>query len=232
MAKKYKGIKHIKGKTYLFDLQANGIRKQVRGEADSDKEAKHMRDEMIVELRKQSSMPQGEQERLSAGFDEAWAKLEADLLADNLSHTNMLRNKIIFKRLFKDFVPLKFSYIKSVSQVTSPFFQEYKAYFINDLKHNPNGGWRSELICIKSMMRRFKKLGYCGKEIMDILADIKRPRHIKKDYPNIPNGKLKELLVFIKQNRPDYYPIIYFICRTGRRIKETTLVERKDVVWD
>lgn len=232
MAKRIKGVKHIKGDVWLIDYQVDGKRLQERTNAKSLAEAKVIRQERIVELRKNSSMPQKEQERLNAPFSEAKEKLFADLRADNLAHTNMLRHRIIFERLFDKFAPLKFPHIKSVSQVSSPFFQEYKAYFINTLKHSPNGGWRSELICLKSMMRRFKKLGYCGKEIVDILADIKRPRHIKKAYPNITNTQLKELLDFIKNDRPDYYRIIYFICRTGRRINETSLIERKDVVWD
>ncbi|MDP8229794.1 MAG: site-specific integrase [Candidatus Gorgyraea atricola] len=231
MAKKCRGITHIKGKTYLFDLQVNGIRKQVRGEADSLKEARHVRDEMRVELRKQVSMPQGVQERLNAPFEEVREKLFADLLSDKLSHSNMLRHEIIFRRLFGDFRTLRFPHIKSVSQVTLPFFLEYKAYFVNDLRHSPTGGWRSELTCVKSMMRRFRKLGYCSKEIIEDLAEIKRPPHNKKDYPDISNSKLKELLDFIKRDRPDYYPLIYFISRTGRRIKETTLIERKDINW-
>lgn len=231
MAKGCKGVKHIKDYIWLIDCQVNGRRVQERIRANSLKEVKIIRQEKIIELRKQTSVLQGEQGRLNETFDDAWVKLEADLLADNVSHTNMLRHKIIFKRLFKDFVPLRFPHIKSVSQITSPFIQEYKSYFVTDLKHSPRGGWRAELICIKSMIRRFKKLGYCSRENVDILADIKRPRHEKKDYPNISNSKLKELLDFIKQDRPDYYPIIYFICRTGRRIKETTLIERRDVIW-
>ena len=227
-----KGIKHIKGKIYFFDLQADHKRLQVRKEANSDKEAKRIKNELLVELRKQLSLPQGEQERLNAGFDEAWDKLYADLLADNVSHTNMLRHNIIFKRLFKDFRSLRYPHIKSISQIPTPYLQEYKAYFINDLKHNSKGGWRAELICIKSMLRRLKRLGYCRKEIIENLSEIPRPRHEKKEYPEISNSKLKILLDYIKKDNPYYYYPIYFMCRTGRRVKEVTLIEKRDVKWN
>jgi len=228
-----KGIKHIKGKIYFFDLQADHKRLQVRKEANSDKEAKQIKNELLVELRKQLPISQqGEQERLNASFDEAREKLFADLRADNVSQTNILRHTIIFKRLFQDFRNLKFPHIKSPGQIPPIYLQEYKAYFINDLKHNPKGGWRSELICVKSMIRRLKRLGYCRKELVESLVEIPRPRHEKKEYPEIPNSKLKTLLDFIKKDRPDFYPPIYFMCRTGRRINETTLIEKRDVKWD
>lgn len=232
MAKKSKGVKHIKDDIYLVDYQVDKRRVQERIRASSPKEARHIREERIVALRKELPMPQGEQERLNAGFDEAWDKLYADLLADNVSHTNMLRHKIIFKRLFKDFRSLRYSHLKSINQIPTPYLQEYKAYFINDLKHNSKGGWRAELICVKSMLRRLKRLGYCRKEIIESLAEIPRPRHEKKEYPEVSNSKLKVLLDFIKQDNPYYYYPIYFMCRTGRRVKEVTLIERKDVVWD
>ena len=219
------------GDVWLIDYQANHKRVQSRIRAKSLKEAKAIRQEAIVELRRTLPLPQEDQERLNADFDKAWEKLHSDLLADDVSHTSMLRNDIVFRRI-KRFRDLRFPNTKNVSQITLPFFLEYKAWFINELKHNPKGGWRSELICIKAMMRRFKKLGFCGREIIESFTEIKRPRHEKKDYPDIPNSKLKEMLDFIKQDRPDYYPIIRFICGTGRRIKETTLIQRKDVVWD
>jgi len=40
------------------------------------------------------------------------------------------------------------------------------------------------------------------------------------------------LLNFIKGDRPDLYRPIYFMLRTGRRVEETTLIQRKDVVWE
>lgn len=233
MAKKIKGVKHIEGDVYLIDYQIGGRRFQIRIKASSPIEARHIREQRIVELRKQSPISQqGEQERLNASFDEAREKLFADLRADNVSQTNMLRHTIVFKRLFQDFRNLRFPNIKSPGQVPPVYLQEYKAHFINDLKHNPKGGWRSELICVKSMIRRLKRLGYCRKELVESLADIPRPKHEKKEYPEIPNSKLKILLDFIKKDNPYYFYPIYFISRTGRRIKEVTLIERRDVKWD
>jgi integrase len=77
------------------------------------------------------------------------------------------------------------------------------------------------------------KLGFCSEKIIkDIAEHIKKPKPNKKQYPEITNSKINELLAFIKKDKPDYYRPIYFMKRTGRRVEETTLIERRDVVWD
>ncbi|MBU3958862.1 MAG: site-specific integrase [Candidatus Omnitrophica bacterium] len=84
---------------------------------------------------------------------------------------------------------------------------------------------------IKAIIRRLYGLGYCSKELVESLKDIKKPHSNKKEYTNIPNSRIKELFQAIKQDRLDYYYPLYFISRTGRRINETTLIERKDIEW-
>jgi len=80
-------------------------------------------------------------------------------------------------------------------------------------------------------MRRLYTLGYCTKELIEILREIKKPKAVKKEYISTSDSKIKELFQAIKKERPDYYYPLYFIGRTGRRISETTLIEKKDVEW-
>jgi integrase len=230
MASKVKGIKLIEKGVYRIDVQANGIRTQKRIKAESVKEARAIRDELKVELRKQTNAPQGERTRLNAGIEEAWEKLQGGLTTK--PRKTFLRYKKTFWRIFGEFRTSKFPHIKSVSEVSVPFLVEYTNYYTNDLGYDPNGGLKAEITILKAIMRRLKKLGYCPKEIEDILKEIKKPRQRKKEYPDIPNDQLKKLFSFMKQNRPDYYYPLYFVCRTGRRINETTLIQRKDVKWD
>ena len=227
MANKARGIREIEPGRYEINYQVNGRRKQYQVSAKSLKEVRAIREEHKVELRKSLSLPQ--HQRYDASFEEAWEKLYADLLSDKRSHKNILRHKKTFWRLFGDFRERRFPNVKSVSQFSESFLKEYKSYYINELNRNPQGGWRSELICIKSMMRRFKGLGYCSKEVIDGLEAIKRPKPVKRSYPDICNSRIKELLGFMRHDRPDYFNVVYFICRTGRRIEETTLIEARDV---
>ncbi|MFC1514495.1 tyrosine-type recombinase/integrase [Candidatus Omnitrophota bacterium] len=231
MIKRTKGIKHIKGSVYQIDYQICGTRKQCRIRADSLKEAKIMRQERIVELRKRLPTIDEDKTRLNASFDEVWEILEKDLLSDDICRKQYLRYKRVFWRIFGEFRSKKFPHIESVSGVTLPFFLEYKAYYTTTLNLDPRGGWRAELVCLKAMMRRLKKLGYCDKNILEDLKEIKKPKAIKKDYPKMNNTQLKLLLNFIKQDRPDFYPPLYFMSRTGRRVAETTLIKRKDIEW-
>ena len=127
------------------------------------------------------------------------------------------------------FRSLKFPQIRGFNQLSLPFFREYKNYYVNELGRPK--GWRAELIFVKAIMRRLYGLGYCSKELIESLSEMKKPQRNKKEYLAIPNVKIKELFQVIKRERPDYYYPLYFISRTGRRINETTLIERKDVEW-
>lgn len=232
MAKRYKGVRHIKDDIYFLDYQVGKIRKQVRIRAVSMSEAKAIRQERIVELRKNKNTPYGERERLSADFKEALEKIEADLIADGVCKKNLLRNKRMFNRIFEEFRREKFPHIQHPSQLTIPFFQEYKSHFVNELGHNPKGGLRAEMICLKSLVRRMWRLGYCGKELVERLGEIKRPDGEKKTYPNIANSRIKAYLDYVRNERPDYYDPIYFMARVGRRVGEVLSIERRDVVFD
>ena len=231
MSKNGKGIRHVTDDIYQIDYQVDGIRKQHRIRTNSLKNARKIRDEHIVDLRRKSPISHDKEERLHAGFDEAWEKLYNDLISDGVSRKNLLRHKRIFWRLFDEFRKPRFPRIDSVNKATLPFLLEYKSYYMNELGLNPKGGWRAELVCIKSMIRRLRKLGYCGKEILEDMATMKMPKQEKKYYPDIPKAQLNQILNRIKEERPDYYNILYYICRTGRRIEETTLIERRDVEW-
>ena len=166
MVKRTKGIKHIKDDVWLIDFQVDNQRKQLRIKADTLAEARIKRQEEIVVLRKQSAVSPTERERLNADINEAWMALEADILADGVCKKNILRHRITFRRLFEEFRSAKYPHIKSVSQISSTYLHDYKAYFVNELGHNPKGGLRAEIICYKSMIRRLVKLNYIVQEII------------------------------------------------------------------
>ena len=105
----------------------------------------------------------------------------------------------------------------------------YKQYYVNELGRLD--GWRSELIFVKAIVRRLYNLGLCSKEVVERMADMKKPYSNKKEYPNVSTSKLAEMMVFMKKDNPEYHRIIYYISRTGRRIEESTQIERSDVEW-
>lgn len=228
MAKKCKGIKHIKGDSYRIDYQVGKNRVQRRIRASSLKEAKIIRDESVVELRRQVSLPQTEKERSNATFGEAWEKLNNNLLSNNLTKKTRGGIRCCYNRLFRDFREKEFPGVKSFKDLSLSYFVEYKAYYA--VRLNRQKGLRSELSKVKSIMHKLNDLQYCSKTLIEELKKIKKPPSNKKDYPEISRSNIEKLLRNIKRDREDYYNVIYFIYRTGRRRKETTLIEKNDVI--
>ncbi|MFH1656033.1 MAG: site-specific integrase [Candidatus Omnitrophota bacterium] len=230
MRTKISGIREIiKAEKYEVNYVIAGKRYQYRINAASLTEAYNKKLEDIAERRKSVSTLLDHGERLNAGFSDAWERLHADLVADNLPRKTIHHYSKTYNRLFNDFLSKRFPEIISFNQLNLPFFREYKNYYVNELDRPK--GWRSELIFVKAIISRLYGLGYCSKELTEALRELKKPHCNKKEYLVIPNTKIKEVLQFIKKERPDYYCLLYFISRTGRRINETTLIERKDVEW-
>ena len=230
MRAKLAGVREIiKGERYEINYMVGGRRYQYRINATSLSEAHDKKLEDMADKRKNASLLLGSEERFNAGFSDAWEKLHADLLADSLPKKTIYHYVRTYKRLFSDFRSLKYPQVKSFKQLNLPFFREYRNYYVNDLGRPQ--GLRAELVYVKAIMRRLYTLGYCTKELIEILREIKKPKATKKEYISIPNSKIRELFQAIKRERPDYYYPLYFISRTGRRISETTLIEKKDVEW-
>jgi integrase len=230
MRRKLTGVREIiKGQRYEVNYVVGGRRFQYRINAASLSEAHDKKLEDMAEKRKNASLLLGSEEHFNAGFSDAWEKLHADLIADNLPKKTIGHYANTYNRLFNNFVSLKFPQIASFNQLNLPFFKEYKNYYVNELER-PNG-WRGELIFVKAIIQRLYGLGFCDKDIIEKLKEMKKPRPNKKQYPNISNSQIRKLLDFIRRDRRDYYFLIYFMVRTGRRISETTLIEKKDVEW-
>lgn len=230
MAKRYPGIKEITpGKRYQYNFQIDGKRKWGTVEAFSMKEAYQDRvSAMAKEQQTCSWQYRNEKERLNITFDEAWEKLKRNLMSRNLSKKTISGIKACYDRMFYEFRQREFPQVENFKDLLLPFFIEYQSYYVVTLQRSK--GLRSELNRVKSIMHRLNKLGYCTKELIVELKEIKRPAPNKKTYPEISKNDIDKLLRFIKNDRPDYYMVIYFMRRTGRRRTEVTLLEKKDVI--
>ena len=229
MSKRYPGVREIVKGVYEVNYQIGGARKQYRIKASSEKEAYFKRVSDMAEEHKNMSLPEGERRLLSADFSEVWKKLEGDLIAENrFMKKTRGQYKNTFWRMFGDFRDKYYPYVKSPKDLTLPFFRGYRNYYANDLGRS--GGVRSELIHVKAIMTRLYMLGHCSKELIESLKELKKPPAKKKTYPEVTKSDIERLLAAIKKERPDYYALMYFIKRVGRRINESTLIEKKDVV--
>jgi len=232
MGKKYEGVRErVKGKRYEIYFRAyKGGKKIYRNiEAGSLVDAYYKRQEIIAKYDKAFDVPEVDRERMAADFVNVWKKLEQDLLSEKKPHKTVGRYRITFWRMFGDFRKDRFPHIQSPSQLTLPFFREYRNYYANEL--NRPDGIRAELTCVKAMIRRLYMLGFCSEDIIRKLKEIKKPKPNKKDYPNLSTSEIKTLLMKMKKEDICYYSPIAFIARTGRRIAETTLIQKEDVLF-
>ena len=232
MAKKYEGVRErVKGRRYeIYFRPFKGGKLIFRNiEAPSLADAYYKRQDVIAEYRKELSLPSENREYLAKGFAEIWERLHQDLLADNISKKQIGKHRIVFKRIFMDFRSKYYPNIEKPTQLSLPFFKNYKNYYINEL--NRPRGWRMELTVVKALMNRIYQFGFCNKDVIEKLKELKKPKPNKKDFPDISKSDIRRLLTFIKSDRPDYYPVIYFMYRTGRRREETTLIKKSDVAW-
>lgn len=230
MGKKYEGVREkVKGKRYeIYFRPFKGSKKIHRNiEASSLSEAYYKRQEIIEAYRNEIGMAEEDKSHLSASFAEVWEKLHRDLLTENKPDKTKSHYKHTFWRMFGEFREKRYPNIQRPSQLTLPFFREYRNYYANDL--NRPDGIRAELIFVKAIMRRLYMLGYCKEDLIKKLNEIKKPRPKKKEYPNISKSEIKSFLQRIKAGRTDYYYPLAFIARTGRRIAETTLIKKEDV---
>lgn len=229
---KYEGVRErVKGKRYEVNFRPSKGSKPVfrNVEATSRADAFYKRQDIISEYHKELSLPEQDKEQLTTGFAEIWEKLYQDLLNDDISKKQVGKHRKVFHRLFVDFRNKDYPHIKNASQLTLPFFKNYKNYYIGEL--NRPEGWRMELTVVKAMMNRIYQFGFCKIKIIENLKSLKKPKPNKKDFPDIGKSLIEKLLTFIKKDRPDYYGPLYFIYRVGRRRQETTLIKRTDVIW-
>ena len=228
--KRYSGIRQIDADTYEINFRpqkgADRIFKRIK--AQSVKEASVKMAELITEAQKIKEPEKDQRENLT--FDEIYPAFERNILADNLAKKTIYGLKKVYSRIFTEYRLKKCPQITKLSQLDLPFFLEYKAYYAVELKR-PRG-LRAELGRVVNIMHRLRRLRYCSESIVKDLREIKIPERVKKDYPEITDSNIKAFLARIKSERPDFYGPVYFMVRTGRRVEETTLIERKDIVWN
>ena len=138
------------------------------------------------------------------------------------------RYRNVFVRMFKDFRGMYFPKVDCPAKLTLSFFREYRNYYSVELDRST--GLRTELIFVKATMHRLYQLGYCSKELIDSLKSLKKPAAKQKEYPDVKIKDIDQIFNYMKNDRRDYYYLLSYIRYTGRRIQESILIEKRDIV--
>ncbi len=212
----------------------NGKRKQYRVYARSKKEAYEIKLKDRKDDENEINLPAEERKLPDTPFSIVKAAILKDYL--NGPRKTYLRYSKTFTRLFLDDDPeLTFhkTYYPSVQtprQLTSIYFEQYQGYYCSDLGRV--SGWRAELIIVRSILNSLERKGFLpGGFAKEAARKLKKPKKRKRDYPDLSDTQIRQLLDFVKADSFHNYLILKFIQRVGRRIEETTLIERGDVKW-
>jgi len=229
---KYRGVRKLStkgGNDYEIDYQIKGKRYQYGVNAKSLREAASVRTRHMAKKLKESE-GLGDT-NINVRIGKAYRLLLDDVKSDTDNRKTLLHYKRTFRRMYGEMRKKEYPNMKSVSQTSLQFVSRYKSYFSNDLG---NSGWGAELTFVKSMIKRFFRLGLCEKKVLDDLEHLSTPEvgHNKKEYKNHSDSQIKQVLEKIKKEVPEYYPLVYYLARTGRRIEESTLIDRKDIEWE
>jgi len=239
MGNKYPGIRPIAAGIYEINFQIKRHRQQYRIEAPSMQAAAKKRIDDMAEYQKSLSLPEEEKRRFTVEFAEAKEKLLEIVKSETQNQKTVNRYSNVYDRMFTQFRIKHFPSIQSPSQLTVAFFAEYKAYYINGDSKDPENapshpnGWRSEFIIVRAIMNKLRRLRYCKRDLIDDISDsIEQGRSKRPEFSNIPDSTLTKYFNFVKKDRPDFSRPLTYIKLTGRRIGETTLLEKRDVVWN
>ena len=233
MAKQSVGVRERSPGNYEINFRPyRGAKSVFRNiEAPSLREASMIRAKLMLEARQKTQEQPAQPQQTD--FQAIWSVLESDIKIEGPTSLVGLRN--VYNRMFFDFRNLKHPEIVSPAQLDSIFFLDYRNYVINEVSHpedKPYKGWREELKRLKTIINKMRTRKFVSNDLIMDLKRIKLPEANEKEYPEISQTQMRTLMDFIRKDRPDLYGPIKFMLRTGRRIEEVTLIERKDVIWN
>ena len=231
MAKKFEGVRYIKDDVYEINFRPYPKAKRIfkRIQATSMQEAYLKRAEEMTEYIHKNNISEVAQQRLNTNLDKLIDVIANDLHSDNRTHKTI--NRFVgCLRTFIGFLKDKYPHIDNINKLKVEHFKDYQDYIVLEKKRVK--GWRSEIIALQAIFNRLRVRGYCSKEVLAELKQIKRPpKNPKKEYKDIPDSQIKKLIKYIEKDKPQYYGATMFIYKCGWRREETTLLRKQDIKW-
>ncbi|MFW5887612.1 MAG: tyrosine-type recombinase/integrase [Bacteriovoracia bacterium] len=228
-SKRYMGIREISKGVYEINFRpfkkAERIYKRIR--AKSAREANDIKIRMMADYGDEVGGKGKEIKRVN--FQALESHLLRDLNGDRVRKKTILRALNTFDTFFRKYLPLKYPDARGLDDLTGPIFNNYKNFVVNDLKRT---GWRSELSTLKAIMNRFFRIGICPEHVYEMIRRIKKPPAIQKEYVELTKEDKRNLLDFIKRDKPRFYGVTYFLMRLGWRIEETVSVKRANIKFE
>lgn len=221
------GVRLTKAGGYEISFSCGGKRFYQTVYAESLKEAYDIREERRLAAKTRKSC--GAHENINISLPAAWEEIDASLMAEKKPKKTLGKYRNIFNRLFYDFPKEKGFVIAYPSQLNLGFIERYRVWYAE--KATPSGV-RSELVMVKALIRRMRRMGFVDKTLAAELSELKTPRMQGEEvYTDVPTDKLRDLLNKIKDDNECFYDFFVYLLITGRRPHESTLIEKSDIEW-
>lgn len=230
MSRSYPGVRKVKSKTgdsyeiswYPFP---GAKRRQIRITASSLKEAFLIRTQRMAESdSRNKAVP-------DLSFAELKERLRLKFQADKNAPKTIVNYMGKFKTLFEKFLPQHYPRVKSVNRLNQEIMERYKQYIVVD--QSRKHGWRDELTKLKSIFGKMVAIGCCDERIVaEVLSKFEKPDPRAKVYKEITKEQKQQLLIYIKEDRPDLYGITYLIMRLGWRRGQVISLQRSDIKFN
>jgi len=227
-SKRYRGVRELKKGVYEINFRpyrkAERIFKTIK--AVSLQEAYGIKTHLLSQYADEHNI---KSKTIDGGIDFGYLRerLEGDFKGDKARKKTISRAMNTFNTFFFGFLPKEYPQVKQLNDLSLDVFNAYKNYIVNDLSRE--NGWRSELGTLKGLFSRFVKLGFCKKQIRELMEELKKPQQPQKQYIKITKIEKRKLLNAIKKDRKDYYGVTYLLMRLGWRIGETLSIKKSDI---
>ena len=217
--KKYLGVRRRGPNSFEINFISNGQRHYETIQASSEAQA------FAVRLQKMASSVRGN-EIADASLSDAlqyYLNQTEKILQDNTRQ----RSECIYNHLV-DFLKSAYPNINFVGQITVEIGRKYKEHLLSIQGKSPSG-INTDISKLRAMFRKFEEYGFVVSnpftKVEKIPGRLAKPekKHLPTEY------EIKTILNAV-QDDPSYEELTTFLIRVGRRIEETTLYEKSDVL--
>jgi len=222
--KRYAGVRQRGTGSFEINYYVTGNRKTETIQANTEAEA------YAIRLQRMANAGQCSTENIATGVS------LKDAIDHYLRHTGKIlqgntrqRSECIYNHLV-DFLKEEHCSITLVNHITSEIGNRYKEHLLSRPGKSPSG-INTDISKLRAIFRKFEEYGFIFenpfKKVDKIPGRLARPE--KKHLPT--DHEIKTILNAVKGD-PSYEELTMFLVRVGRRIEESTLYEKQDVLKD
>ena len=223
--KKYPGVRQRGRDSFEINYYVNGKRKSGTVKASTAGEAYTQR---LKRIANSESVLTVQKEFPQVTFNDAFERYLVN--TEKLLHFNTRQRSQCVYNHFLDFLKTFYPGAIYIHQITGDIVKQYKDYMLSLSDKSPSGV-NTDIDKLRAIFKKYIEIGfietnpfYAIEKIPQRLAKPKK-KHLPTDY------EIKQILDCIA-NDPSYREITRFLIRVGRRIEESSLYEKKDVLTD